>query len=86
MKIKKIIAFTVLSLICTAGQSALAKEVKEEKQGSAKSLATSESTLPNIIVIMSDDHATNAISAYGGRLKNVFKTPNIDRLAKGGVR
>jgi arylsulfatase A-like enzyme len=41
---------------------------------------------PNIIVIMSDDHATNAISAYGGRLKGVFKTPNIDRIANSGVR
>lgn len=41
---------------------------------------------PNIIIIMSDDHATNAISAYGGRLNSVFQTPNIDRLAKSGVR
>ena len=41
---------------------------------------------PNIIVIMSDDHATNAISAYGGRLNDVFKTPNIDRIANNGVR
>jgi len=31
-------------------------------------------TKPNILFIMSDDHATNAISAYGGRLKDVFKT------------
>ncbi|MBN2416519.1 sulfatase-like hydrolase/transferase [bacterium] len=38
---------------------------------------------PNIIYIMSDDHAFQAISAYGSGL-NV--TPNIDRLAKEGVR
>lgn len=37
---------------------------------------------PNIIFIMSDDHAYQAISAYGGGLN---KTPNIDRIAKGGA-
>ncbi|MEE2935618.1 MAG: sulfatase [Planctomycetota bacterium] len=41
---------------------------------------------PNILFIMSDDHACNAISAYGGRLADVAPTPNIDRLAKEGVR
>lgn len=38
---------------------------------------------PNIIFIMSDDHAYQAISAYGGTLN---KTPNIDRIANEGVR
>jgi arylsulfatase A-like enzyme len=38
---------------------------------------------PNIIFIMSDDHAYQAISAYG---HNLNQTPNIDRLAKEGVR
>jgi arylsulfatase A-like enzyme len=38
---------------------------------------------PNIIFIMSDDHAAHAISAYGSRIN---RTPNIDRLAKEGVR
>lgn len=41
---------------------------------------------PNIVFIMADDHAKNAISAYQGRLANVVKTPNIDKLAKTGVR
>jgi arylsulfatase A-like enzyme len=39
-------------------------------------------TRPNIIYIMSDDHAYQAISAYGHGLN---KTPNIDRLAREGV-
>ncbi len=39
-------------------------------------------TRPNIIYIMSDDHAYQAISAYGGGLN---KTPNIDRLANEGA-
>lgn len=38
---------------------------------------------PNIIFIMSDDHAAHAISAYGSRIN---KTPNIDRLAIGGIK
>jgi arylsulfatase A-like enzyme len=38
---------------------------------------------PNILFIMSDDHAAHAISAYGSR---VNQTPQIDRLARGGMR
>jgi arylsulfatase A-like enzyme len=38
---------------------------------------------PNIVFIFSDDHAYQAISAYGSK---VNKTPNIDRLAKEGMR
>lgn len=37
---------------------------------------------PNIIFIMSDDHAYQAISAYDDRL---IQTPNIDRIAKEGM-
>ena len=37
---------------------------------------------PNIIYIMSDDHAYQAISAYGHGLNH---TPNIDKLAEQGV-
>src|SRR3954453_16427847 len=37
---------------------------------------------PNIIFIMSDDHAAHAIGAYGSR---VNQTPNIDRLAREGL-
>lgn len=45
-----------------------------------------ESQLPNIIFIMSDDHAWQAVSAYNERLKYVAPTPNIDRIAKEGMR
>lgn len=38
---------------------------------------------PNILFIMSDDHAYQAISAYGSRIN---QTPNLDRLAKEGMR
>src|SRR5438045_4326059 len=38
---------------------------------------------PNIVFIFSDDHAYQAISAYGSKL---VETPNLDRIAKQGVR
>ncbi|QNE41960.1 sulfatase (plasmid) [Hymenobacter sp. NBH84] len=38
---------------------------------------------PNIIIIVSDDHAYQAISAYG---QGLMPTPAIDRIAKEGVR
>ena len=37
---------------------------------------------PNIIFIMTDDHAAHAIGAYGSR---VNKTPHLDRLAREGA-
>jgi arylsulfatase A-like enzyme len=38
---------------------------------------------PNIVFIMTDDHASHALSCYGSR---VNQTPQLDRLAAGGVR
>jgi arylsulfatase A-like enzyme len=38
---------------------------------------------PNVLYIMSDDHAAHAIGAYGSR---VNRTPHIDRLAREGTR
>jgi arylsulfatase A-like enzyme len=38
---------------------------------------------PNILFIMSDDHAAHAIGAYSGRIN---QTPQIDRLAREGMR
>ena len=40
---------------------------------------------PNIVFIFSDDHAYQAISAYGDP-RRLIETPNIDRLAKEGMR
>src|SRR3546814_5569149 len=40
---------------------------------------------PNIVYIMSDDHAYQAISAYGSVLSKLAPTPNIDRIAKNGA-
>ncbi len=40
---------------------------------------------PNIIYIMSDDHTSQAIGAYGGRLAGLNPTPNLDKLASEGM-
>lgn len=40
---------------------------------------------PNIVFIFSDDHAFQSISAYGDERK-LNETPNIDRIAKEGMR
>ncbi len=41
-----------------------------------------ENSRPNIIVILTDDHAVQSIGAYGSRYG---ATPNLDRLAKQGA-
>lgn len=38
---------------------------------------------PNFILIMTDDHTTQAMSCYGSRL---IQTPNLDRIANEGMR
>lgn len=45
--------------------------------------AQEEVKRPNILFIMTDDHTTQAISAYGSEFAN---TPNIDRIAHEGAR
>lgn len=40
---------------------------------------------PNILYIMSDDHTTTAIGAYGGRLASLNPTPTIDKIASEGM-
>ena len=40
---------------------------------------------PNILFILADDHAWQAVSAYG-EARHLIQTPNIDRLAHEGMR
>ena len=37
----------------------------------------------NVVYIMADDLAYQAISAYGSEISKLAPTPNIDRIAKG---
>lgn len=63
----------LLSVITVASFSAV----------SAAVLRGATDSRPNIIFIMSDDHAATAISAYD---RSLVSTPNLDRIAKEGVR
>lgn len=51
-------------------------------QGCSSTAGEEQEQRPNILYIMSDDHAYQAISAYG---YGINETPNIDRLAEEGA-
>ncbi|MGL6260956.1 sulfatase family protein [Vibrio sp. WXL210] len=46
----------------------------------------SQAERPNILFIMSDDHAVQALSAYGHPVSKLAPTPNIDRIAENGAK
>ena len=52
---------------------------------SAAAIQAAASRQPNIVFIFSDDHAYQAISAYGDTRK-LLDTPNLDRIAQAGMR
>ena len=56
-----------------------------DSQEKDKSIKVSEKKPPNIIFIMADDMATQAISAYGGIYKDIAPTPHMDQLADQGM-
>ncbi len=64
------------SLIAIAAVPFVASCSAESKQ---------EQERPNIIFIMSDDHTSQAIGAYGGRLAALNPTPTIDRIGNEGI-
>ncbi|MGF0069419.1 sulfatase family protein [Candidatus Spyradosoma sp. SGI.093] len=51
----------------------------------ARAAEAAAPTRPNIVYIMSDDHAVQAISAYGHPISKLAPTPNIDRIARDGA-
>ncbi|TGV02173.1 sulfatase family protein [Flavivirga rizhaonensis] len=71
---KKLIYIVLIATVCQSCKG----EKKEVQIGSAK-------VRPNIIFIMADDHATQAISAYGHPISQLAPTPNIDRIADEGA-
>jgi arylsulfatase A-like enzyme len=54
--------------------------------GPTAAAGTAGAERPNIVWIFSDDHSYQTIGAYGGRLQGLNPTPNLDRLAAGGMR
>ena len=73
-----------LTLIASAVLvSACGREPATDPQESTPESKAAATDRPNIIFIMSDDHAYQAIGAYGSVLN---ETPNIDRIAAEGMR
>ncbi|APY09420.1 sulfatase [Winogradskyella sp. J14-2] len=58
---------------------------KEKNKDDVSSSAVENSKRPNIVYIMADDHAEQAISAYGHPISQLAPTPNIDRIAEEGA-
>ena len=58
-------------LACTARPAAAEKAEKAQR--------------PNIVFIFSDDHAYQAVGAYNSYIKDVVRTPNLDKLASQGM-
>ncbi|MBI6116031.1 sulfatase family protein [Salegentibacter maritimus] len=80
MKLKKVFPL-ILGFICVGISIISCKNNSEEKK-----LDKDETNKrPNIVFIMTDDHAAQAISAYGHPISKLAPTPNIDRIAKNGV-
>ncbi|WP_435274140.1 sulfatase [Psychrobium sp. nBUS_13] len=77
-------ALTILATVAALISAIFSTQLVAKEQAPGDKLAIKSQ--PNIVFIMSDDHAANAISSYQSRLASVFKTPNIDRLANNGVR
>ena len=48
-------------------------------------MAAQDKERPNIIFIMSDDHARQAMSVYGHPIGKIAPTPNIDRIGEEGA-
>jgi len=63
-------------MITTLGGLALTAQVGISRAGEARKR-------PNIIYIMTDDHAAHALSCYGSRIN---QTPNLDRIARQGMK
>jgi arylsulfatase A-like enzyme len=66
-----------------AGMAALAVASSLASSPSACAAEATKPARPNVVFIISDDHAYQAIGAYGSR---VNQTPHIDRLAAEGMR
>ena len=49
------------------------------------SVQAKDAERPNILFLFTDDHALNALSAYGGPLAKIAPTPHLDRIAKEGM-
>jgi arylsulfatase A-like enzyme len=76
MRVPTVVAAAVFTLASSA------MTARTDGGSSGEGSQPASSGRPNILYIMTDDHAAHAIGAYGSR---VNQTPNIDRLAREGA-
>jgi len=84
MKISRASCVVALSFLKTVLLVSLSATAAAEDATPPKSSDTARK--PNILYIMSDDHTSTGVGCYGSRLAYLNPTPNIDRIAKEGVR
>lgn len=72
--------FTIALLLVVAAVAAPA--ARSQQQTAPERKAAGKSPLPNVVFFLADDVGYGDVGAYGG----VVPTPNIDRLARDGMR
>ena len=77
---KHFIKYLVLLFIICSACTSSNEHIQSAKEGQKDSKPL------NIVYIMADDHAYQAISAYGSEISKLAPTPNIDRIADQGAR
>src|SRR5690606_29495336 len=85
MRQKRILGIVTFFLLVGAVFFVSSCQGNKDKKESVPTTGELAPSRPNILFIMSDDHAYQAISAYGSELSTLAPTPNIDRIAKGGA-
>ena len=75
----------ILAALATLALPACATLPAEAPSSASAAAPAEEQRRPNIVFIMSDDHAYQAVSAYRGPLAPLAPTPNIDRIAQNGA-
>jgi arylsulfatase A-like enzyme len=80
MKRSRIIGFSLSTVVIGATATVAVFHTRNGKDGKDEKTETKR---PNIILILTDDHTTQAMSCYGSKL---VQTPNLDRIANEGMR
>lgn len=82
---RRLLALAATATLALPACATLPAEAPSGASAAAPAPQQREQRRPNIVFIMSDDHAYQAVSAYGGEVGRMAPTPNIDRIAANGA-